>query len=220
MQDIDGKLTDNLSSFGIAADSPIATALKSNTKGTPETPDHSDGEQKHASSVADLRSQLFHMEAAGFKEGDFCKNKRSGDVYQIVATTEAGMEISKWTDGTRSETSEWVDACEVLSKFAVERRVQEILNVTATMLPTSQMTDEASKSVALLGLHNKANKYTKTNHEALEILCTPTVVKSKRKFSAMEMKIVELSLQVRRARRRHGPSDVSPTAHGAVARIV
>jgi len=226
LEHIDADLNVNLTDLGVASDSPLAVALKSIVVARAHAPataaTASNGAtSQHAESVSDMKSKLFHMEAAGFTDGAFCKKRGGGhggghgigsQPYEIVAVTEAGMEISKWADGARAIESEWVDAQDALSKWVVAKGVQELVKVTAPMLPTNKMAVEGSKAAAMLGMLNKAKKYTASNHAGLDLLNRPTAVMTKRKFDAMELKIVELTL-TRRAQHRRGQSGWSPTVH-------
>ena len=219
MKHIDANLNVNLADLGVAIDSPLAVALKANVaaRAAPaaSAPASSGATTQHAESVSDMKSKLFHMEAAGFKDGAFCKKRGGGggsQHYEIVAVTEAGMEISKWADGARAIESEWVDANDALVKWAVEKKVQELVKVTAPMLPTNKMNVEGSKAAAMMGLLSKAKKYTASNHAGLDILSRPTAVITKRKFDAEELKIDELTL-TRRTEHRRGQSGSSPIVH-------
>lgn len=219
MEHIDADLNVNLTDLGVASDSPLAVALKSIVVARARAPAaaasaSSGATSQHAESVSDMKSKLFHMEAAGFTDGAFCKKRGEGggQPYEIVAVTEAGMEISKWADGARAIKSEWVDAQDALSKWVVAKGVQALVKVTAPMLPTNKMAVEGSKAAAMLGMLNKAKKYTASNHAGLDLLSRPTAVMTKRKFDAMELKIVELTL-TRRAQHRRGQSGWSPTVH-------
>ena len=156
----------NLADLGVASDSPLAVALKANLGARAPAPAasaaaSSGATSQHAESVSDMKSKLFHMEKAGFKDGAFCKKRGGGggsQHYEIIAVTEAGMEISKWADGARAAESEWVDAPDALTKWVVEKKVQERVSVTAPMLPTNKMNVEGSKAAAMMGLLNKAKK--------------------------------------------------------------
>ena len=113
MKSVDGNLDANLTEFGVASDSPLAIALKSNVEARePAARAISGPTTQHAESVSDMKSKLFHMEAAGFKDGAFCKKKGADDShhYEIVAITAAGMEISKWTWRPRNRVR--VDRCQ------------------------------------------------------------------------------------------------------------
>ena len=216
MKSVDGKLDANLTEFGVASNSPLAIALKSNAAHAREPAAHASQPcaPAAAESVLDMKSKLFQLDKAGFKDGAFCKH--GGQVYQVVAVTEAGMEVSKWKDGARAVDSEWVDAKAALDKYVVQKTgVQEISTVTAAMLPTNTLAGDASKAAAMLGLLSKAKKYGAANHASLDLLCRPTAVVTKRKFDAMELKIVELTL-TRRAEHRRRQSGSSPTAHATV----
>ena len=218
LKSVDGKLDANLTEFGVASNSPLAVALKSNAAHAREPAAASQPRAPAAAeSVSDMKSKLFQLDQAGFKDGAFCKH--GGQVYQVVAVTEAGMEVSKWKDGARAVDSEWVDAKVALDKYVAEKKgVQEISKVTVAMLPTNTLAADASKAAAMLGLLSKAKKYGAANHASLDLLCRPTAVVTKRKFDAMELKIVELTLS-RRLQYRRGQSGSSPTAHATSSNI-
>ena len=155
--------------------------------------------QLPAASVGQMKSLLFQMQKRGFKEGKFCRNKKSQQtkLWETINMLETGMEVCERLEGERVDAEhKFVDAADALRDWKPEAHAQEIADITPAMLPCSHQgfAREASKSAACIALRSKTMKYCKVNHESLSVLNRPCTVKSKRKFGVGELTINQLSL--------------------------